>query len=384
MDFQFSKEQQDIKRSAREFAKKEFPEVGTVCDLEESYPFDVWKKACGLGLVGCFIPEEYGGAGYGITENCIITEEFWRVDPGCGQCLNSAVIGVEIIEMFGSEKQKKQYIPPLLAGEKIMGIALTEPDAGSDLLSALTQAEKDGNDYIINGHKTFITNGNIADFIVVFCVTKPDEVDKKNRHSFLIVETNRQGYEAVKLKNKLGIRASNTSELWFKDVRVPRENLLGKEGAGAEYVMAFFNRSRIMVAAASVGLAQGAMEKAIRYSKARNLFGKRLMDFQVNRFKIAEMGTMIEAARNLTYKASNMADNNIVRHDIIAMAKWYSAYIAVKSVDEALQIHGGNGYLGDFDISRFYRDAKVLEIYEGTKEIEKEIVARNLLKTYFF
>lgn len=383
MDFQFTKEQNDIRRSAREFAEKEFPEVGRTCDLEEKYPFDLWKKACGLGLIGCFIPEEYGGAGYGVTENCIITEEFWRVDPGCGQCMNSTTVGVDLITMFGNEEQKRNYIAPLVSGEKIMGAALTEPDSGSDLLSATTEAVREGDIYIINGHKTFITNGGIADYLVVLCVTNPEESDKRDRYSFILAETNRAGYESSKLKEKLGIRASDTSEIWFRDMRVPRTNLIGKEGSGAQYVMAFFNTTRIMVAAAGVGLAQGAMERAIRHIKARKQFGRRLSDFQVNRFKIAEMGTMIEAARNLTYKSAALTDKGMGDPGLVAMAKWFSAHVAVRAADEALQMHGGYGYMGEYDVSRFYRDAKILEIYEGTKEIEKELVARSLLKRQF-
>ena len=383
MDFEFTKEQKDIRRSAREFAEREFPEVGRICDLEEEFPFDLLKKACGLGLIGCFIPEAYGGAGYGVTENCIITEEFWRVDPGCGQCMNSGVIGVDVIDMFGSEEQKRTLITPLVTGKKIMGIALTEPDSGSDLLSATTEAVEDRSDYVINGHKTFITNGDIAQFLVVFCATNPREADRRSRFSLVIVETDRPGYESVKLRDKLGIRASNTSEIWFKDVRVPKKNLVGKEGKGAEYVMTFFNRSRIMVAAAGVGLAQGAMERAIRYAKGRKQFGKRLVDFQVNRFKIAEMGTMIEAARNLTYKAADMVDKGMREPGLVAMAKWFAGWVAVRTADEALQMHGGYGYMGEYDVSRFYRDAKILEIYEGSKEVEKELVAKNLLKKQF-
>jgi len=383
MDYRFTKEQNDIRRSAREFAEREFPEVGRACDLEEKYPFDLWKKACSIGLIGCFIPEEYGGAGYGVTENCIITEEFWRVDPGCGQCMNSTTVGVDVIEMFGSEEQKKTYIPPLVSGQKIMGAALTEPDSGSDLLSASTEAVKKGDHYVVNGHKTFITNGDIADYLVVLCVTNPEATDKHQRFSFIMAETDRAGYESSKLKDKLGIRASDTSEVWFRDMAVPRGNLIGKEGSGAHYVMAFFNRTRIMVAAAAVGLAQGAMERAIRHIKARSQFGKKLSDFQVNRFKIAEMGTAIEAARNLTYKSASLTDQGKGDPGLVAMAKWYAANVAVHAADEALQMHGGYGYMGEYEISRFYRDAKILEIYEGTKEIEKELVARSLLRRQF-
>ncbi len=383
MDFDFTKEQQDIRKAAREFAEKEFSEVGRECDINEEFPFDVWKKACELGLIGCFIPEEYGGAGYGVTEHCCIMEKFWRVDPGCGQCMSSATMGAEVIEMFGAEDQKRAYLTPLVLGKQLMGIAITEPDSGSDALSASTIATRDGDDYIMKGHKTFITNGDIGNFLVVFCVTNPEEKGHRDRFSMIIVETDRAGYESNKLVDKLGIRASNTSEVWFNDVRVPCKNLVGKEGFGAKYLMEFFNRTRIMVAAAGVGLAQGAMEKAIRHIKERQQFGKPLAEFQVNRFKIAEMGTMIEAARNLTYKAATMVDKGIIDPGQVAMAKWFAAWVAVRSADEALQMHGGYGYFGDYDISRFYRDAKVLEIYEGAKEIEKELVAKSLLKRQF-
>jgi len=383
MDFGFTKEQQDIRRAAREFAEKEFSEVGRICDINEEFPFDTWQQACELGLIGSFIPEKYEGAGYGITEHCCIAEEFWRVDPGCGQCMCSAVIGAEVIEMFGSEAQKSKYLTPLVSGEKIMGIAITEPDSGSDALSASTTATKDEDEYVLNGHKTFITNGDIGNFLVVFCVTDPEEDKRKGRFSMIIVETDRPGYESGKLKDKLGIRASDTSEVWFSNVRVPATNLVGEEGFGTKYLMSFFDRSRIMVAAAAVGLAQGAMEKAIRHIKGRKQFGKSLAEFQTNRFKIAEMGTMIEAARNLAYKAATMADKGVMDSGQVAMAKWFAGRVAVRSADEALQMHGGYGYMGEYDISRFYRDAKILEIYEGTKEIEKELVARTLLKKQF-
>ncbi len=383
MDFEFSKEQKDIRRAAREFAENEFPEVGREIDIKEDFPFDIWKKACELGLIGCFIPDEYGGVGYGITEHCCIAEEFWRVDPGCGQCMNSAVIGAEVIEMFGNEEQKKAYLTPLVTGEILMGIAITEADAGSDVLSASTTATRDGEEYVISGNKIFITNGDIADFLVVFCKTNPEKERPAQQYSMLIMETDRPGYESNKLKDKLGIRASNTSEIRFDDVRVPLKNLVGIEGEGFAYLMNFFNRSRIMVAASAVGLAQGAMERAIRHIKARKQFGTHLSEFQANRFKIAEMGTMIEASRNLVYKAAGKADQGILDPGGVAMAKWFSAKVAVRSADEALQMHGGYGYLGDYDISRFYRDAKILEIYEGAKEVEKEIVARSLLNKQF-
>jgi len=383
MNYQFSKEQQDIRSAAREFAEKEFAEVAREFDLKEEFPFDIWKKACELGLVGCFIPEEYGGAGYGVTELCCIAEEFFRVDPGCGMSMVSVAVGSEVIILFGDESQKKKYLPSLTKGEMITGMAITEPNAGSDTLSASTAAKKVGNSYVINGSKTFITNGDIADFLIVYCKTNPENRKPSKQFSMILVETNRSGYESNKLKDKMGVRASNTSELSFADVKVPCANLVGVEGEGFPYLMQFFNRTRIMVAAQSIGLAQGAMEKAVAYIKKRRQFGKPLSEFQANRFKVAEMATMIEAARNLTYKAASEVDNGRIDPSLVAMAKWFSARVAVDTADEALQMHGGYGYMGDYDISRFYRDAKILEIYEGSKEIEKEIIAKNVLKKQF-
>jgi alkylation response protein AidB-like acyl-CoA dehydrogenase len=383
MDFQLTSEQRDIKAAAREFAEKEFIGVARELDLKEEFPFDIWKKACELGLVGCFIPEEYGGAGYGVTELCCIAEEFFRVDPGCGMSMVSVAVGSEVILLFGNERQKKVYLSALTGGKMITGIAITEPDAGSDTLSASTIAKRVGDSYVVNGNKMFITNGDIADFLIVYCKTNPEESRTSKQFSMIIVETDQPGYESNKLKDKMGMRASNTSEVSFIDVNVPIENLVGVEGKGFPYLMGFFDRTRIMVAAQSVGLAQGAMERAIAHINKRKQFGQALSEFQTNRFKIAEMATMIEAARNLTYKAATEVDNGRVDASLVAMAKWLSARVAVHSADEALQMHGGYGYMGEYDISRFYRDAKILEIYEGSKEIEKEIVARSLLKKQF-
>lgn len=383
MEFEFTKEQQDIRSAARKFAEKEFPEVAREIDRREEFPFELWKKACKLGFIGCFIPEEYGGAGYGVTEHCCIAEEFFRVDPGCGQCMNSVAVGSEVLLMFGSDEQKGTFLSPIPSGEKITGMAITEPDAGSDVLSAAATAIKKGNDFVLNGTKMFITNGGIADYLMVYCMTRPDEEKASKRYSMLVVETDRSGYESSKLQDKLGIRASDTCEVRFVDVEVPADHLIGSEGEGFPYLMAFFNQTRVMVAATGVGLAQGAMERAIGHINKRSQFGKPLSDFQCNRFKIAEMATMVEAARNLTYKAATKVDRGMVDPAQVAMAKWFSAWVAVRAADEALQMHGGYGYLGENDISRFYRDAKILEIYEGTKEIEKEIIARNILKKQF-
>ncbi len=379
MDFELTEEQKDIIRAAREFAEGEFPEIAQECDRKEEFPRHLWKKACQLGFVGVFIKEDYGGPGLGFLEHCLINEEFWRVDPGIGLSILAATFGSEMIQLFGTEKQKKALLPPLVKGEAITGAAITEPDAGSDVTSVITRAIPVKGEYIINGTKTFTTNGTIAHFIQVFCLTNPEAESRHQRHSVITVETDREGFEATPLKNKLGIRASETAELTFTDVHVPRENVVGKEGNGFHQFMVFFDHTRPHICAQAVGLAQGAMEKAIEHVRERRQFGKPLASFQITRFKIAEMATRIEAARNLYYKAVWMLDRGKPNSKLISMAKWYSGEVAVRVADEALQLHGGYGYMGDYDIERFYRDAKIVEIYEGTKEIEKLIIARSIL-----
>ncbi|MFQ5841589.1 MAG: acyl-CoA dehydrogenase family protein [Thermodesulfobacteriota bacterium] len=379
MNFELTDEQKDIIRAARAFAEGEFPEIAQECDQKEEFPRHLWKKACQLGLVGVFIKEDYGGPGLGFFEHCLINEEFWRVDPGIGLSILAATFGSEMIQLFGTEKQKKALLPPLVKGEAITGAAITEPDAGSDVTAVITRAAPVEGEYVINGNKSFTTNGNTAHFIQVLCLTNPEAESRHQRHSVITVETDREGFEATPLRNKLGIRASETAELTFSDVRVPRENLVGKEGNGFHQFMIFFDHTRTHICAQAVGLAQGAMEKAVKHVMERRQFGKTLASFQATRFKIAEMATRIEAARNLYYKAAWMLDQGKPDSKLISMAKWYSGEVAVRVADEVLQLHGGYGYMADYDVERFYRDAKIVEIYEGTKEIEKLIIARSIL-----
>ena len=380
MDFNLTRDQQDIRKAAREFAEGEFPDIAQVCDQEEKYPRDLVRKAAELGFIGLNFPEEYGGSGYGYLEKCIVSEEFWRVDPGLGSVLISATFGADMIELYGREEQKRKYLIPLARGEAVMGSAITEPDAGSDVSAVRTMAVKDGNDYVINGSKIFITNGTVASYFMVICLTDPQDPSRHNRHSVILVERDREGFEANKLRHKLGIRASDTAELSFKDVRVPQGNLIGEEGKGFYQFMEFFNRTRIHVGAEGVGIAQGAMEKAIKYAKGRKQFGQPLGAFQAIQFKIAEMATRVRAARNLVYEAAWKADKGEPDRRLTAMAKWFAGETAVRVAEEAIQIHGGYGYMAEYDVERFYRDAKIIEIYEGTKEIEKLIIARTLLK----
>jgi alkylation response protein AidB-like acyl-CoA dehydrogenase len=381
MNFDLTDEQKDIIKAAREFAEKEFTDLAQECDREEKSPKHLWEKACRLGFVGVFIPEKYSGPGLGFLEHCLINEEFWRVDPGIAHFVLSGIFGSEMVLFFGTEEQKKKWLPPLIQGKAFTGAAITEPDAGSDVSSVKTSAILDGNEYVINGTKTFITGGTIADYLPVLCLTEPHSKSHE-QFSVIMVETNRKGFEATKLKNKLGIRASDTAEISLSDVRVPKENLIGVPGKGFHQFMKFFDHTRIHVAAEATGLAQGAMEQAIKHVRTRQQFGKPLASFQITQFKIAEMATRIELGRNLYQKAAWLIDQGRVESHLISMAKWYTGETAAKVAEEAVQLHGGYGFIGDYNIERFYRDSKIVEIYEGTKEIEKTIIARKLLGKY--
>jgi len=380
--FQLTTEQQAIRKAAREFAEAEFREVARELDAKEEFDDRIWKKAAELGFLGVFIDEKYGGAGYGYLEQVLIIEEFARVDCGIAHALDSTFFGTQIIQVIGTEEQKQTYLPPICNGEIRMGMAITEPDAGSDVASISTTAIKEADEYVINGNKIFITNATLADFLVALCVTNPDAPKKHERMSTIIVETNRPGYEATKFHGKLSLRASNTGEVTFNGVRVPSKNLLGQEGRGFYHIMEFFNRSRVQVAAFGVGTAQGALDKSIMHVRKRQQFGKPLASFQMIQAKIADMATLTEAARSLLYRATSSLDSGSPDPALISMAKWYCGEVAVKVADEAIQCHGGYGVLQEYDVEHYWRDAKVIEIFEGTKEIEKLIIARKILGKY--
>ena len=379
MDFEMTNRQKQIRLAAREFAEGELAGIGQECEIKEDFPRDLIRKAAQLGFIGVFIKKENGGLGLGFLEHATILEEFWRVDPGLGQVFSSLTFGAEELQFFGSEEQKKKYLPPLVKGDWIMGFSITEPEAGSDTASAVTTAKKEGEEYVINGNKVMITNGTVAHFLLVYCLTHPEETSRSKRHSILLVETDRPGYKADRIHRKMGIRASDTANIYFNNVRVPKENLVGVEGNGFSQLMKFFDHSRSYVAAHGVGLAQGAMEQAVNYVKKRKQFGKTIASFQVTQFKIAEMATLIETARSLVHKTCWNLDRGNIDSQLSAMAKWWACNVAVRVVDEALQLHGGYGYLEDYPIERFYRAAKILELYEGTKEIDKMMIGRRIL-----
>jgi acyl-CoA dehydrogenase len=379
MDYSFTDEQKQIVEAARKFAINEFPKIARECDREEKFPMEIWKKAGELGFMGIFISSEYGGLGLGCLEHAMVMEEFWRVDPGIGNIL-LAVFGAEIIGSFGTEAQKQKYLRPVAEGKTILGCAITEPNAGSDIFSVNTRAVRSSDGYVINGSKQFITNGSIADFLLVFCVTNPDAKKPTERFSFLMVNRDSKGFKANKLKGKMGIRASDTAELFFDDVEVSRENVVGEmEGAGFAQVMHLFNINRMVASAQGVGVAQGALDKAVSYIQQRVQFGAPLSSFQGLQFKIADMAARVESARLLYHKAAWLMDHGHLDRRLVSIAKLVAGETAVRVTDDAIQLHGGYGYMDEYDVERFYRDAKIVEIYEGTKEIEKVTIAREIL-----
>ena len=380
MEFQLTDEQKQLREEVRKFADEEIRPVATEYDVEEEYPYEVMEKAADMGLLAPHVPVEYGGIGYSSLENAILTEELFAADPGIGLCISSAGFGAEALMEFGTEEQKERVLPEVTAGDAVMGSAISEPQAGSDVTSVATRAEKDGDEWVINGSKMWITNGTVADYFVVVCETDPDIDDRYSGYSQILVEGDRDGLTRDKITGKLGIRASDTAELRFDDVRVPEENLIGQRGMGFLQLMQFFDETRTAVAAQGVGIARGAAERALEYAEEREQFGRSISDFQAIKHKLAEMHTNTEAARWLTYRSAWAVDNEAGDLTALAsMAKEFASRTAVEVADEAVQIHGGAGFVNDHDVERLYRDAKITQIYEGTTEIQKNIIARELL-----
>ncbi|PSQ03195.1 acyl-CoA dehydrogenase [Halobacteriales archaeon QS_4_69_31] len=380
MDFTLTDEQQQVRDEVRRFADNEIRPVATEYDRAEKFPHEIVDQAAELGLVGANIPVEYGGVGYDYLTNIVIIEELFAADAGTGLSIAAAAFGADALIGFGTDDQKERFLEPVATGEAIMGSAISEPDVGSDVSAVSTSAEKDGDEWVVNGNKMWITNGSVGDFFVVLCETDPEAEGRYNGFSQIVVEADRDGFEAEKITGKLGIRASDTAELLFDDVRVPEENLVGTRGGGFLQLMQFFDETRTAVAAQGVGIARGAAERALEYAQEREQFDRPISEFQAIQHKLAEMYTETEAARQLTYKSAWSVDH---REDqltkLASMAKEYASRVAVEVADEAVQVYGGAGYVDDFDVERFYRDAKITQIYEGTTEIQKNIIARELL-----
>lgn len=380
MEFDIPPEQQAMQEEIRRFGTNEIRPVAGEYDREEMYPDDIMNRAAEMGLVGSQFPIEYGGTGYTALERALLTEELFAIDPGIALCITSADFGSEAILAFGTDAQKEEYLPAVAEGESVMGAAISEPQAGSDVTSITTRAEKDGDEWVINGNKMWITNGTVGDYFVVLCETDPDADGSHTGFSQIIVESDRDGFESDKITGKMGMRASDTAELIFNDVRVPEANLIGTRGEGFLQQMQFFDETRTMVAAQAVGIASGAAERALEYAQDREQFSQAIAGFQAIQHKLAKVHTDIEAARQLTYKAAWAVDNEGERETTLAsMAKEFASRVAVDATNEAVQVHGGAGYVNDFDAERFYRDAKISQIYEGSTEIQKNIIARELL-----
>ncbi len=379
MDFEYSAEQVQLRRSIRDFAEAEIAAHVLDWDENQTFPLDAIKKAGELGILGAIFPEDLGGAGFGYIEYSIIIEELARVDPSVALIIaahNS--LCTNHIYLAGNEEQKKKYIPKLASGEWIGCWSLTEPEAGSDAAGTRTTATLRDGDWVLNGGKTFTTNAHYADVCVAMAVT--DRAASQHGISAFILEKGMPGFRVGKKENKLGMRASATGEVVFTDCRLAPAQLLGKQGEGFVDSLRTLDGGRISIAALALGIAQGAYEAALKYSKQRKQFGRFISEFQTIQNKLADMATGIEAARWLIYSAGAKKDagKRITRES--AMAKLFASEMAVRVADDALQIHGGYGFIKDYGVEKFYRDVKLCTIGEGTSEIQRLVIARQLLK----
>ena len=376
MDFELNKSQKEIQKAARDFAKGEFDkELALELEKKHEFPKKIWQKAGDLGFIGIHFPEKYSGQGLGVLENILVAEEFCRRDSSIGSAVILSNFASECVLRFGSDELKERLLPPVAEAKMLSAGAFTEPDHGSDITFMDTTAIKDGDEWVINGTKTFITNGGLAGYYTVLCQTDADVKPSYRGISMLLVEAEREGLSTTDIGAKMGIRLMSTTEVNFKDVRVPGSNLIGKEGKGFYQVLEFFDESRILVAAQALGIAQGAFDRALDYVKQREQFGKKIAEFQVTQHKLADMATKIELSRLITYKAAWNFDQGRIDPKLTSMAKMYAARSAVEVADEAIQLLGGYGYMTEYEVERFYRDAKITEIYEGTKEIQKNTIA---------
>ena len=379
MDFTFTDEQKQLRKSVREFAEDEIAPHVMEWDESSHFPSEILPKLAEMGLLGVIFPEEYGGAGLGYVEYATVIEELARVDGSVGLFVaaHNSLCSNHIYK-FGSEEQKRKYLIPLAQGKKLGAWSLTEPEAGSDAGGTRTTAVRDSKGWILNGSKTFTTNGTYADICVAMAVT--DKSKDSHGISAFILEKGTPGFRPGKKENKLGMRASDTSEVIFTDCRIPGENLLGPEGEGFISSLKILDGGRISIAALGLGMAQGALEAATRYAKERKQFNQPIADFQAIQFKLADMATQVEAARLLVYQAAWLADQKNVRFTREAsMAKYFAGEVAVHVASECVQIHGGYGFIKDYPAEKYYRDSKLCTIGEGTSEIQKLVIARQLL-----
>ena len=379
MNFTLSEEHLAVQAAARDFAESELQHDSIERDTNSLFPYKQVKKMGELGFMGMMVPPEYGGGGMDTLSYVLAIEEISKVDASAGviMSVNNSLVCYGLNE-YGTTYQKEKYLIDLASGKKLGAFCLSEPEAGSDATSQKTTATKDGDMYVLNGIKNWITNGSSSDICLVMAQTNPEL--KHKGINCLIVEKGVEGFEVGKKEDKMGIRSSDTHSLMFTDVKVPIENRIGDEGFGFKFAMSTLNGGRIGIAAQALGIAAGAYKKSVVYAKERKSFGKRIGDHQAIQFKLADMRTRIQAARLLVYEAALLKDNHKDYVEAAAMAKLYASDVAMWATTEAVQIHGGYGYVKEFHVERMMRDAKITQIYEGTSEIQKMVIAREILK----
>jgi len=381
VDFELTEELRILQSTAREFALKELAPEAIKRDAEAEFPMEIMKKLAGLGFMGIMVPENYGGSELGVLGYSVIMEEIARWDASVALNMaaqNSLCLGHLMVA--ANEEQKQNFVAPLARGEKLGAWGLTEPGSGSDAASMRTNARLDGDEWVLNGSKMFITQGNVADICVVLAVT--GEGKRKKAISTFIVETDREGYTSHKISNKLGMHASDTASITLEDVRVPCECLLGREGEGFIDTLKVLTNGRIGIGALSVGIARGALEDSIQYAKEREQFGRPIAQFQAIQWMIADMATRVDAARLLVHRAAMMKDKGETVIKEAAEAKLFASETATRAGLDAIQILGGYGYTSEFHVERYMRDAKLLEIGEGTSQIQRIVIAKNLLRQF--
>lgn len=379
INFTMSENQRMVRDLARDFAEKEIKPYVMKYDESQEFPKEIFQKLGEVGFLGAIFPEEYGGSDMSTLDFAVMMEEISKVDPsvGLGLAAHNGLCTSHIF-LFGNNEQKKKYLPDLCSGKKLGGWGLTEPGSGSDAGGMQSVAERNGDHYIINGSKTFCTHGSVGETYVV--MAKTDKGKGKESITSFILEKGMNGFSVGKKENKLGMRASDTATLIFENVKVPVENRLGEEGEGFKQALKVLDGGRIGIAALSVGIAQGALEHSLKYANERKQFGKFLSEMQAIQFKIADMHTETEAARLLTYEAAYRKDNGIDYTLAAAKAKYFASEIATRAANEAVQIHGGYGFIKEYPVEKLYRDVKLMTIGEGTSEVQKMVIARQLLK----
>jgi len=377
MNFDLTQEQQMIKKTIKEFADKVVAPGAIDRDRTNEFPKEIFKQLSDMGMMGLPFDEKYGGAGADTTSFAIVTEELSRACASTGITYSAHIsLGGAPLNLFGTDEQKEKYLAPICSGESFGAFGLTEPNAGSDAGGTETRAIEDGDDWVINGSKVYITNASYAKHLAITAITGME--NGKKEISAIIVPTDAEGFTIIDNYEKMGLHASNTTELVLENVRVPKENLLGKRGEGFKQFLVTLDGGRIGIAAMAVGIAQAAFNRALNYSKERKQFGKSLSEFQITQFKLADMALKIELARNMVYKAAWLKDQGRPFTKEASMAKLYASEISMEVADEAIQIHGGYGYMKEYEVERYMRDAKLLEIGEGTSEVQKMVIARQI------